>query len=513
MTIGELSKNQTTAIKGVAILSIALHNYFHQVLHIGENEFSFCSNRVFSFFNTITSQPIDIIGTIFSFLGHYGVQAFILISGYGLAKSMQKHRRDWLSFVANRLTKLYPLLLTGIIVFVGKTLLCQHRLINDTELTSIEHKLLFIHTLLPYDALSLIGPWWFFGLIFQLYLLFPFLFKLIEKYNTIGFAIITTASFLLIFAELYGLTSSDFVTMLQNAPGHLPEFALGIWLALSPDKKISETFGLLTIALFILGNFFKAFFPFTFISAAFIMYWIASKSKHDNNGKGFIHFIGGLSMIIFVTNGIIRDHVIHWVTTNNTAASRYIFSLLFIALTIPVSYIGKYIYESLVWLFNHALRKIAEIHLVKKCRKCISIIALPSTILILTVFYLSFNEQHIDEMDYSLGKTEITILPEDIYTSLSKNLVLDKNYVKLDIDIEFDILEHSEQLPVVVFEVGKLLWEKSEIKPDGKCTIHKKLIISNRTKKEKLKTYIWNPNKSRLRINNLKVYINGTSTL
>lgn len=513
MTIGELSKNQTTAVKGLAILCIALHNYFHHVIYVGENEFSFCVQRVENFFNLSISHPLDIISISLSFLGHYGVQAFILLSGYGLTKSMQKHHRDWLSFVANRLTKLYPLLITGIIIFVGTTFLCQHRLIYDSELASIKHKLLFVHTLLPYDALSLIGPWWFFGLIFQLYLLFPFLFKLIEKYNTIGFAIITTASFLLIFAELYGLTSSDFVTVLQNAPGHLPEFALGIWLALSPDKKISETFGLLAIALFILGNFFKAFFPFTFISAAFIMYWIASKSKHDNNGKGFLCFIGGLSMIIFVTNGLFRDYVVHWVTPNNTTASRYMFSLVFIALTIPVSYIGKYIYESLVWIFCHALQKISEMHLLKKYRKCISLIALPSTILILTVFYLSFNEQHIDEMDYSLGKTEITILPEDIYTSLSKNLVLDKNYVKLDIDIEFDILEHSEQLPVVVFEVGKLLWEKSEIKPDGKCTIHKKLIISNRTKKEKLKTYIWNPNKSRLRINNLKVYINGTSTL
>lgn len=513
MTVENLSKDKTTAIKGLAILCIALHNYFHHIIYVGENEFSFCVQRVENFINLSISQPFDIIGILFSFLGHYGVQAFILLSGYGLAKSMMSHRRDWLSFVTNRLTKLYPLLITGIIIFIGATFLCQRRLIYDTELTSIEHKLLFVHTLLPNDALSLTGPWWFFGLIFQLYLLFPLLFKLIERYNTIGFTIITAVSFLLIFAETYGLTNSDFVTMMQNAPGHLPEFALGIWLALSPNKKISDIFGVLAIALFILGNFFKAFFPFTFISVAFIIFWIATKSKHENNRKGFLCFVGGLSMIIFVTNGIIRDYVVHLVMPNNTTASRYLYSLVFIAVTIPVSYIGKYIYESLVWLFEQALQKIAGIGMVKKYRKYIPKIVIPPVILIIVIFYMSFNEYPIDNDKYSLAETDFTILPEDTYTTIANNLILDKNYVKLDIDIEFDILEHSEQMPVVVFEVSKLLWEKSEIKPDGKCTIHKELFISSRTKKRKLKTYIWNNNGSSMKISNLKVNINGTSSL
>lgn len=517
MIIGKICKDKTLALKGIAILCIAFHNFFHHIIYVGENEFNFNTHRVFTFFNTITSQPTDIIGTIFSFLGHYGVQAFILMSGYGLTKSMLNHRRDWLSFVTDRLTKLYPLLLTGIVIFIATIFLTEHRFLYDTEWASLKHKLLFIHTLLPNDGLSLIGPWWFFGLIFQLYLLFPLFFKLIEKHKTTSLIIVTLASYIIVYAEQYGLTNNEYLTMMQNAPGHIPEFALGIWLAMTPEKKIPTAYGFTAIALFILGNFYKALFPFTFISVAFITFWIASSTKQQNVGKGFLCFIGSLSMIIFVTNGFIRDFVVHTYANNyDSATSRYLFALIFIIVTIAISFLGKFIYNSLQCFFSNALMNLAKSNIIQRNRNNISILAKTFVVLILVfiaIFYISFKDPNIDKGNYALEETELTILPEDTYTSLAKNLVLDKNYVKLDIDIEFDILEHSEQLPVVVFEVGKLLWEKSEIKPDGKCTIHKKLIISNRTKKEKLKTYIWNPNKSRLRINNLKVYINGTSTL
>jgi hypothetical protein len=72
-------------LKGIAILAIVLHNYFHMLWGaVGENEFDFEPGRLRSFISAV-GEPDRLIQAFFSYFGHYGVLLFIFLSAYGLA--------------------------------------------------------------------------------------------------------------------------------------------------------------------------------------------------------------------------------------------------------------------------------------------------------------------------------------------------------------------------------------------------------------------------------------------
>ena len=87
-----LSRTESAALRGIAILGIILHNYCHFLgFAVKENEYKFDSSRPMQFFDKLFSLDSDLFIHIFSFLGHYGVPIFLFISGYGLVKKYEAH--------------------------------------------------------------------------------------------------------------------------------------------------------------------------------------------------------------------------------------------------------------------------------------------------------------------------------------------------------------------------------------------------------------------------------------
>ncbi len=81
-----LSYNQTLFFKGIAILCILLHNFFHWVEPVTyQNEMSFTANSVYCFMEEFSAA--ETVNGFFSFFGFYGVYVFIFLSGYGLTKA------------------------------------------------------------------------------------------------------------------------------------------------------------------------------------------------------------------------------------------------------------------------------------------------------------------------------------------------------------------------------------------------------------------------------------------
>ncbi|MEO6219513.1 MAG: acyltransferase family protein, partial [Ginsengibacter sp.] len=105
-----LSKNDTKALKGVCILMIVLHNFFHVLPGWEiENEFWFSrSNYKFIRGNITGSNFFDALGLLFSYFGHYGVNAFVFLSSYGLYQSCRNKKLQYWQFVKKRVSKLYP---------------------------------------------------------------------------------------------------------------------------------------------------------------------------------------------------------------------------------------------------------------------------------------------------------------------------------------------------------------------------------------------------------------------
>lgn len=84
-----LTRQDTDSMKGVAILFIVLHNLLHWISKTKENEFSYSVEKTKLFFENLFTNADTLWMDVFSFLGWYGVPAFLFLSGYGLVKKYE----------------------------------------------------------------------------------------------------------------------------------------------------------------------------------------------------------------------------------------------------------------------------------------------------------------------------------------------------------------------------------------------------------------------------------------
>ena len=352
-----LTKEDTSILKGIGILCIIMHNFFHwgQPLNGKENEFLFNPDNIFCFFRAFAEYPADSFNIFFSYLGHFGVQLFIFISGYGLAKSMLSKPQKYLPFIADRLKKIYPLIIIAYIFHFLFAIIAYGHVLEWKENLSFIYKFLFVHTLVPNEALSLNGPLWFLGFIFQMYLIFPLLFKLIQKYGAKAFAAIGIISYAIVYSCLYVDILPQGISVMQNFPGHLPEFALGILFATSSKKINNWILLIISIIVFCAGNFYKAAYPLTFISLTYIiicLYMLVSREKHTNIASKSLIFMGNLSMVVFATHSQLRWPFVSLAINASNPWYTIAMLLLFLASAIIVALAAKVMYQRMIDLLS-----------------------------------------------------------------------------------------------------------------------------------------------------------------
>ena len=85
-----LSREQCSAMRGLAIVGIFMHNYLHWLgPMVKENEYQFIQHNVDRMMVELSSPSGNLIYHLFSFFGHYGVPIFLFLSGYGLVKKYE----------------------------------------------------------------------------------------------------------------------------------------------------------------------------------------------------------------------------------------------------------------------------------------------------------------------------------------------------------------------------------------------------------------------------------------
>jgi peptidoglycan/LPS O-acetylase OafA/YrhL len=140
------------------------------------------------------------------------------------------------------------------------------------------------------------------------------------------------------------------ILLFQNAPGHLPEFALGILLAMKKDRRIHIVWVLLSFVIFALGNFYKLFFPFTFLSVTVIFYWVFFKFLPVLNKtkkiKKVLTYYGAISMILFVIHGPLRWNFI--VISGETFWGKILGAILLLVVATALSILGNMLHEWMV---------------------------------------------------------------------------------------------------------------------------------------------------------------------
>lgn len=361
ISVKPLTINQTTIMKAVAILSIMLHNLLHKISPLVdcENEFVFNSNFVHNFFNSLADKPGEFFNIFFSYFGHYGVQIFILLSGYGLAVSFAKRPKSWGCFMVGRLKKVYSMMLAGAIAFFLLKISTNCSFLSAGELKSLGLKFIFVSNFMNNEWYSICGPWWFFGLIIQLYLFFPLFYKLIRKHGLSAFIVLSLVSYVYLYICAYtGIVDNSI--NLKCFIGHTPEFCLGILLASKNEVKGNIYVFLLAIISFVLGNFFKWAFLLTYLSITYIMVFLfVAMIKH---GKCFRWFkkpmltVGKYSMALFIVHGLFRWAFTSMANTRANATMTILLALIFVILSMILAVATDAVYKWIYDKFNRIIK-------------------------------------------------------------------------------------------------------------------------------------------------------------
>lgn len=173
-----LSLTESKALRGIAILGIILHNYCHFLgFAVKENEYTFNPDKPRMLLERIMSNADYLFVHMLSFFGHYGVPVFLFISGFGLVRkyeqSMQNKVRP-LPFIGFHYMKLLRLMFLGYIAFAVVSYLHPHGY-HGYNLSRVAAQLFMYINLMPDpDHIIKPGPYWFFGLMLQLYVVYRF---------------------------------------------------------------------------------------------------------------------------------------------------------------------------------------------------------------------------------------------------------------------------------------------------------------------------------------------------
>ena len=174
-----LNANQCNSLRGIAIIGIFLHNFCHWLKPgiILENEYNFNFNFSRQMWDYLTQGGIDMYLPIqfFSFFGHYGVPIFLFLSGYGLVMKYENENSEKsgaAQFIKYQWLKLFRLMLLGLFVtlFTHGVYGSFNKYYNFTNIIA---QLLLVINVMPNPAGNIVpGPYWFFGLMLQVYILY-----------------------------------------------------------------------------------------------------------------------------------------------------------------------------------------------------------------------------------------------------------------------------------------------------------------------------------------------------
>ena len=376
-----LSRTESSALRGIAILGIILHNYCHFLgFAVKEKEHKFDPSRPMQFLDKLFSFDSDLFIHFFSFLGHYGVPIFLFISGYGLvkkyeaqpkggepasAKEASPSGRFGGAFIKKHFLKLFRLMIIGYLVFIGIYLLRHSDGAQVYSWDRVLAQLTMTINFFYFDPDHIIkpGPYWYFGLMLQLYILYILV---IHRWRSNWLlAALAIGSVAL---ESCFVDSPDWLNYIRyNFIGALLPFCMGIWIAREEEPLSnsippscspagapilrfftlhSSLFTLVVSALFVLfGSL--SFWTWLLVPVFVVTGAIATVKLISNSSLFTLHsslsWFGSISAMLFVMHPIARELIISHYRRIDIYGGIFIYLLSSVALAMLLKWILQFI--------------------------------------------------------------------------------------------------------------------------------------------------------------------------
>ena len=170
-----LGRQECAALRGLAILSIVLHNYCHILsFSIKESEFTWDINETMRWGDYLKHIDSHLLINIFSWGGHYALGAFMFLTGYCLVCKYEDETHpisiSTPSFVWQHYKKLVMLATVPLFAYIAmQVIIAQYT--RATILSLIAQMGMFIN--LFFKTLIIVpGPFWYLGMIMQVYIIY-----------------------------------------------------------------------------------------------------------------------------------------------------------------------------------------------------------------------------------------------------------------------------------------------------------------------------------------------------
>ncbi|MCH3969978.1 MAG: acyltransferase [Prevotella sp.] len=355
-----LSRVECQALRGLAIIGIFLHNYCHWLPGIvRENEYQYFQNNVDSLNHALLTPDIKLPIHLLSFFGHYGVPVFLFLSAYGLVmKYEHKSVRPLassvkpVSFIRYHFLKLFRMMVTGFVAFIMIDEITPGAF--HYQVGGIIAQLGLFNNFFPHpDQVIWPGPYWFFGMLFQLYVIYRLL--LYQRSNRWTVMVMALS----VFGQFLFDPEGDALNWYRyNFMGSLLPFCCGLLFARKQEQLMSWRnrvgksqfdWSVLFLSFVFSYVFSLNFFTWTFVPALVCAFSVALvkvlKLDHRNIVNRGLVWMGEISAALFICHPITRKIFIPISRQGNLYTGLFLYIIASIGLA---------------WLWKQLMKKIPK---------------------------------------------------------------------------------------------------------------------------------------------------------
>jgi hypothetical protein len=302
-----LSRAECSALRGLAILGIILHNYCHWLgFAVQENEYTFTMANNDKLWQMLRHPDWNLPVHLLSYFGHYGVPVFLFLSGFGLfikyeSGHTEDHRIGAWNFTRFHYLKLLKMMIVGFVAFTMLDAITPNP--HHYHFVDIVGQMfMFINVLPDPDHIIWPGPYWFFGLMLELYVAYRLL--LYRRHWSFTVAAIAVCWLMQIFCAPEGDTLNR---IRYNFIGGMLPFGAGLLFARFGKCLSRAAWLLVALVSAIVIFFFSYNYQLWFWVPLFVVSFSVGLVKllpHCINSR--LIWMGGISAALFVAHPITR---------------------------------------------------------------------------------------------------------------------------------------------------------------------------------------------------------------